>query len=110
MELNVSGPVSPQSLTKISPVEQKKKHCGWINPILGATHPDYLRKPSHGLAERFLHRGVVHGERLLQSLSCRVLNGRFAYAGKVYEAQPLPKIELFMIPAARSASASLRLN
>jgi hypothetical protein len=43
MELNVSGPVSPQSLTKISPVEQKKKHCAWINPILGATHPDYLR-------------------------------------------------------------------
>jgi hypothetical protein len=110
MELNVSGPVSPQSLTKISPVEQKKKHCGWINPILGATHPDYLRKPSHGLAERFLHRGVVHGERLLQSLSGRGPKRQVRLRSKVYEAQPLPKIEPFMIPAARSASASLRLN
>ena len=43
MELNVSGPVSPQSFTMISPVEQKKKVLRLDESGPGATNPDYLR-------------------------------------------------------------------
>lgn len=34
---------APQSFAKISPVEQKKKHMGYINAILGNVNPNYLR-------------------------------------------------------------------
>ena len=71
MELNVSGPVSPQSFTKISPVEQKKKVLRLDESGPGGNQSRLPPQPSHGLAERFLHRGVVDGERLLQSLSGR---------------------------------------
>ena len=101
---------APQSYTKISPVEQKKKHCGWINPILGATNPDYLRNRPTAWLNGFSIVELYTASGFFNLYPVVVLNGRFAYAGKVYEAQPLPKIEPYLIPAVRSGSPSLRLN
>jgi len=105
---------SPQSYTKVSPVEQKKKHCGWINPILGATNPDYLRNRPTAWLNGFSIVEVYNASGFFNCYPIIVINGRFAYARKVFDAQPLPKttrpyLPPYMIPVQFGIS-SLRLN
>lgn len=77
---------SPQSYTRIAPVEKLQKHMGWIAPIGGKVNPTYLRnRPTawlngcviveqHGASGAFNLYPVI------------VTNGKFAYGGKVYGA------------------------
>lgn len=74
---------APQSFAKISPVEQKKKHMGWIAPILGHTNPDYLENRPTAWMQGFV---VIE----IQSSGCFNLypiitfDGKFSYGGKLY--------------------------
>jgi hypothetical protein len=77
---------APQSYTKISPVEQKKKFGGWINAILGATNPDYLRNRPTAWLNGFTVVELYTANGFFNLYPVAVLNGRFAYGGKVYEA------------------------
>jgi hypothetical protein len=80
---------SPQAFTKISPVEQKKKHGGWINPILGATNPDYLRNRPTAWLNGFAVVELYTASGMFNLYPIFVFNGKFAYGGTIYEAQPL---------------------
>lgn len=75
---------SPQSFPNISPVEHKKKHMAWINPILGACNSDYLRNRPTARLNGF---SVVdlYANGCFNCFPVVVLNGRFAYGGKLYE-------------------------
>jgi hypothetical protein len=78
---------APQSYTKISPVEQRKKHGGWINAILGATNPDYLRNRPTAWLNGFTVVELYTANGFFSNLySVVVLNGRFSYGGKIYDA------------------------
>jgi len=78
---------SPQSYTRISPVEQKKKHTGWINGILGATNPDYLRNRPTGWLNGFTIVELYTASGFFNCYPVTVLNGKFAYGGKIYDAR-----------------------
>jgi hypothetical protein len=104
---------SPQSFTRVSPVEQKKKHCGWINPILGATNPDYLRNRPTAWLSGFSVVEVYNASGFFNCYPIVVINGKFAYAGRVDQGAPLPKndlpsIEPFMIPRVSAIFAAPR--
>lgn len=74
---------SPQSFAKVSPVEQKNKHMGWIAPILGSTNPTYLEnRPSAWLNGFVLIEFYDNGFFNLYPII--TFGGRFSYAGKVY--------------------------
>lgn len=103
---------SPQSFTKISPVEQRKKHMAWIAPILGATNPDYLRNRPTAWLTGFTVVEVYSTSGFFNLYPIIVLNGRCSYGGRVYsdKQDAVPKIEPFMIPAARSGISSSRVH
>lgn len=74
---------APQSFAKVSPVEQTKKHMGWIAPILGATNPTYLRNRPTAWVNGFTIVEVY--DRGLFNLYPVVVNeGLFSYGGKLY--------------------------
>lgn len=74
---------APQSFTKISPVEQRKKHMGWINCILGATNPGYLRNRPTAWLNGFT---VVElrSNGFFNLYPIVVVDGKFAFGGKEY--------------------------
>jgi hypothetical protein len=75
---------APQSFARISPVEQKKKHMGWIAPILGHVNPIYLENRPTAWMQGFV---VIefYGEffNLYPIIS---FGGRFSYGGRIYGA------------------------
>lgn len=74
---------APQSFTKISPVDQRKKYMGWIAPILGATNPTYLRnRPTAWLNGFTLVELQGNGNFNLYPII--VIDGKFVYGGKEY--------------------------
>jgi hypothetical protein len=74
---------APQSFTKISPVEQRKKHMGWIAPILGATNPSYLRNRPTAWLNGFT---VVElrSNGFFNVYPIIVVDGKFAFGGIEY--------------------------
>lgn len=77
---------APQSFTKISPVEQRKKHMGHINAILGATNPGYLRNRPTAWLNGF---SVVEVQKngFFNLYTIIVIDGKFSYGGKLYGAK-----------------------
>lgn len=77
---------APQAFAKISPVNHKNKHMGWISPILGSTNPIYLENRPTAWLNGF---NVIEGYgdkgffNLYQILN---FNGECAYGGKIYRA------------------------
>lgn len=74
---------APQSYSKISPVDQKRKHMGWIAPILGETNPAYLEnRPTAWL------QGIVviefYNDGMFNLYPIISFDGSFSYGGKVY--------------------------
>jgi hypothetical protein len=74
---------APQSISKISPVEVKKKYMAWIAPILGATNPAYLRnRPTAWLTGftvvELREKGMFNLYPII------VLDGKFSFGGKEY--------------------------
>ncbi len=74
---------APQSFAKISPVEHRKKHMGWISPILGHTNPDYLEnRPT-----AWMHGFTVielQPNKFFNLYPIIVFDGKFSYGGKTY--------------------------
>jgi Calcineurin-like phosphoesterase len=75
---------APQSFSKISPVEVKKKYMAWIAPILGATNPAYLRNRPTSWLNGFT---VVElrEKGLFNLFPVVVIDGEFSYGGKFYK-------------------------
>lgn len=74
---------APQSYTKISPVEQRKKHMGWISPILGATNPGYLRNRPTAWLNGFTVV-EVRSNGFFNLYPIIVIDGKFAFGGREY--------------------------
>lgn len=74
---------APQSFTKISPVEQRKKHMGWIAPILGATNPGYLRNRPTAWLNGFTVV-EVRSNGFFNVYPIIVIDGKFAFGGREY--------------------------
>jgi hypothetical protein len=74
---------APQSFAKISPVEQKKKHMGWIAPILGYRNPDYLENRPHAWLNGFIVI-ELQSNGLFNLYSIITFDGRFSYGGTCY--------------------------
>lgn len=72
-----------QSFTKISPVNQKRKHMGWISPILGACNPTYLKNRPTAWLNGF---NVVeqHPNGYFNLYPVIVSEGVCSYGGKLY--------------------------
>lgn len=74
---------SPQSFTRISPVENVQKHQGHIAPILGRVNPGYLRNRPTAWLNGFVVVEVMP-DGMFNLYPIVVSKGRFAYGGKVY--------------------------
>jgi Calcineurin-like phosphoesterase len=75
---------APQSFTKISPVNVKKKYMAWIAPILGATNPSYLRnRPTAWLTGFTIVE--LRDKGLFNLFPVVVIDGTFSYGGKEYK-------------------------
>ncbi len=74
---------APQMFTQISPVEHTQKWQGYINAILGATNPSYLRnRPTAWLNGFSIVEVRENGAFNLYIIN--VINGEFSYGGNVY--------------------------
>lgn len=74
---------APQSFSKISPVEVKKKYMAWIAPILGATNPSYLRNRPTAWLNGFTIV-EVREKGLFNLYPIVVIDGVFSFGGKEY--------------------------
>jgi hypothetical protein len=75
---------APQSFTKISPVDVKKKYMAWIAPILGATNPSYLRNRPTAWLNGFTIV-ELRDKGLFNLYPVIVIDGKFGYGGKEYK-------------------------
>ena len=76
---------SPQMFTKISPVQHTHKWQGYINGILGATNPGYLRnRPTAWMNGFAVVEVQSNGHYNLYQIT--VIEGKFSFAGKIYGA------------------------
>jgi predicted phosphodiesterase len=74
---------APQSFTKISPVEAKKKYMAWIAPILGDVNPNYLRnRPTAWLTGFTVVE--MRDKGLFNLYPIIVIDGEFSFGGKLY--------------------------
>lgn len=74
---------APQSFCKISPVEQKNKHMGWIAPILGHTNPVYLENRPTAWMQGFVTIDF-YANGMFNLYPIISFNGKFSFGGKVY--------------------------
>jgi len=75
---------SPQTFTRVSPVEYKDKWQGYIAPIAGAVNPNYLRNRATAWLNGFSIVDVQEPKGNFNYYSVIVSNGVFAYGGKMY--------------------------
>jgi hypothetical protein len=75
---------APQSFSKVSPVEQKKKSMGWIAPILANTNPDYLRNRPTAWVNGFTVVELHGDSRAFNLYPVVVTDGRCGYGGREY--------------------------
>jgi hypothetical protein len=73
---------APQSYAKVSPVEQTKKHMGWIAPILGDCNPDYLENRPTAWVNGFVV--IEMWGRMFNLYPINCFNGEFTYGGQHY--------------------------
>jgi hypothetical protein len=73
---------APQSFAKVSPVEVKKKHMGWIAPILGDCNPQYLENRPTAWINGFVVVELLGPMFNLYPIN--VFGGEFIYGGKHY--------------------------
>lgn len=74
---------APQSFSKISPVEVKKKYMAWIAPIVGATNPSYLRNRPTAWLNGFTIV-EMRDKGLFNLYPIVVIDGEFSFGGKIY--------------------------
>lgn len=77
---------APQSFTKISPVDHKKKHMGWISPILGFCNPAYLKNRPTSWLNGFVVIEMFD-KGFFNLYPVIVSEGQCAYGGKLYSAR-----------------------
>lgn len=74
---------APQSFTKISPVNHRRKHMAWIAPILGDCNPAYLRNRATAWLNGFTVVEVMPSGAF-NCFPVIVTDGQCSYGGKVY--------------------------
>jgi len=75
---------SPQSFTKISPVDRRKKFMAWISPICGSTNPVYLRNRPTSWLQGFTIVELHPNGKSFNVYPVIVTDGRFSFAGELY--------------------------
>lgn len=75
---------APQSFTRVSPVDQKKKFMGWIAPICGATNPTYLRNRPTAWVQGFTIVEMHPNGKAFNLYPVIVTDGTFSFGGEVY--------------------------
>lgn len=75
---------APQSFTKISPVEARKKYMAWIAPILGEVNPAYLRNRPTAWLNGFTIV-ELRAKGFFNVYPVVVIDGTFCYGGKEYK-------------------------
>lgn len=75
---------SPQSFSKVSPVEQKKKKMAWVAPCMCEVNPVYLKNRPTSWITGFT---VVElrDKGLFNLFPIIVIDGEFSYGGKLYK-------------------------
>lgn len=81
---------APQSFAKISPVEVKNKHMGWIAPILGATNPVYLENRPTAWMQGFVTIELYNGG-MFNLYPIIAFDGQFAFGGTTYGVADRPQ-------------------
>lgn len=74
---------APQMFTQISPVEHTQKWQGYINAIVGAVNPSYLRNRPTAWLNGF-SIVEVQPDGLFNLYMINVIKGRFSFNGEVY--------------------------
>jgi hypothetical protein len=74
---------APQMFTQISPVEHEQKWQGYINAILGAVNPSYLRNRPTAWLNGFTIV-ELHEDGTFNLYMINVIKGKFSYGGKLY--------------------------
>lgn len=74
---------APQSFSKISPVEAKKKYMAWISPIIGDTNPAYLRNRPTAWLNGFTIV-ELRDKGMFNLYPVIIVDGKFTYGGKEY--------------------------
>lgn len=75
---------APQSFAKISPVDQKHKHMGWISPILGDCNPQYLENRPTAWLNGFVNI-EFYANGMFNLYPIITFNGECAYGGQHYK-------------------------
>lgn len=78
---------APQSYSKVSPVNQKKKSMGWIAPILGQTNAAYLRNRPTAWTNGLTVVELFDNNKKFNLYTLIATDGEIAYGGKVYSAK-----------------------
>lgn len=74
---------SPQSYTRISPVEHTQKHMAWIAPCAGNVNPTYLKNRPTAWLNGFTIVETM-GNGAFNVYPVITTQGRFSFGGKVY--------------------------
>jgi len=75
---------APQSFTKISPVDHRRKFMAWIAPILGSVNPNYLRNRPTAWLNGFTVVELRKGG-LFNLYPIIVIEGEFSFGGVEYK-------------------------
>jgi hypothetical protein len=75
---------SPQSYTRVSPVDHIRKFMGWIAPIAGRTNPSYLRNRPTAWLNGFTIVEMHPNGRNFNLYPVIVTEGVFSYGGEIY--------------------------
>lgn len=78
---------APQSFSKVSPVDQKKKYMGWVAPVLCDCNPAYIRNRPTSWINGFTVVELHGNKGLFNLYPIIVIDGEFAFGGKIYRAK-----------------------
>lgn len=82
---------APQSFTRVSPVDARRKYMGWIAPICGAINPGYLRnRPTAWVNGFTIIEEHLNGKNF-NLYPVIVTEGSFSFGGEIYGKQPRKK-------------------
>lgn len=75
---------SPQSFSKVSPVDDKRRYMAWIAPIAGRVNPAYVRNRPTGWLNGFTIVEIHPNGRNFNVYPVIITDGTFSFGGESY--------------------------